>query len=120
LARGTAEPFEIESSGVEVEAERRTDVAVVKVVYEPGGTSGWHTHPGPTIVTIAKGSFTFFTEDCKGHKYTAGDTFVEEGPNEVGKLTNTGSSTGRIVLTVFAPPEQPDTTIPASAPRACR
>lgn len=91
--QGSTEPFEIESSDVEVEAEEDTDVAVVGVAFAVGGTSGWHSHPGPTIAT---GSFTFYTEDCEPLAYGAGDTFVEEGPDEVGMLTTTGSTPGQI------------------------
>lgn len=116
LGKGTTDPFEIESSNVEIEAEEETAVAVVGVVYQPGGTSGWHSHPGPTVVTIAKGSFTFYTEDCEAHTYGEGDTFVEEGPDEVGMLTNTGSTPGQIYLTVFMPPDATAPTIPTAAP----
>src|SRR5687767_1618062 len=25
---------------------------VVRATWQPGGTSGWHTHPGPAVVTV--------------------------------------------------------------------
>ena len=32
-----------------------SSVIVAKVTWQPEGTSGWHTHPGPVIVSIVDG-----------------------------------------------------------------
>ena len=37
--------FEAKSDGIEVESEERSgEIAIAKVVLEPGGSSGWHHH----------------------------------------------------------------------------
>src|SRR4051812_16193924 len=41
LGRGTV------SERYRFESEAGTDVVVQQVTIEPGGTTGWHTHPGP-------------------------------------------------------------------------
>ncbi len=47
LTRATLGNFEAKSDGIEVESERRSaDIAIAKVVIEPGGSTGWHHHPG--------------------------------------------------------------------------
>ena len=32
-----------------------SDVAMVRATLEPGGTTGWHGHPGPSVVILAAG-----------------------------------------------------------------
>jgi hypothetical protein len=47
----TAETFKVKRiTGdwhAEVKAKPTLDVAVQRIVFQPGGQSGWHTHPGP-------------------------------------------------------------------------
>ena len=53
----------------------QTDVYVVDNKIDPGGTTGWHTHPGPSLILVVSGQVTnYTTEDrnCAGHTYTAG------------------------------------------------
>ena len=35
-----------------------TDVAMAQITVDPGGSSGWHSHPGGAIVVVKKGSLT--------------------------------------------------------------
>ena len=70
LARGAAGQFRIhdESMGLKMEARRDTDVAVVKATLAPGGTTGWHGHPGPSIVIVKTGTLTM-REGGHGHHH---------------------------------------------------
>src|SRR5215208_6836497 len=53
ITRATLGKFEAESKGIEVESGRRSaDLAIVKVVLEPGGSTGWHHHPGVVLVPV--------------------------------------------------------------------
>src|SRR5918995_1723429 len=57
LTRATLGSFEAKSDGIEVESERRSaDIAIAKVVLKPGGSTGWHHHPGVTLVSVASGT----------------------------------------------------------------
>jgi hypothetical protein len=40
-----------------------TDVAVATVVAEPGGFSGWHSHPGPAYVKVTGGEIEVYDAD---------------------------------------------------------
>ena len=122
LSRGTtAKAFDAESSGIELEADRKIDVAVVRVTYPTGSTSGWHRHPGPTVVTVVEGTFTFVSDDCRRRRLAPGDTFVENGGvREVGRLNNWSGAPGEIVVTFFAPQGADPLTIPAPAPECAR
>src|SRR5919108_6022262 len=58
------------------------DVFVQHVRLGPNAPTGWHTHPGPALVTVVKGSLTY--EDAKANScnrlvYAAGEGFVDRG-----------------------------------------
>src|SRR5688500_19949355 len=38
---------------IELEATRMIDVVTVLFTVQPGGHSGWHTHPGPALFTVS-------------------------------------------------------------------
>ncbi len=39
---------------IELETTRTVDVVTVLFTVQPGGHSGWHTHPGPAIPAVAR------------------------------------------------------------------
>jgi hypothetical protein len=52
-----------------------SDVHVVSNSVAPGGSSGWHTHPGPSLITVKQGTATFYDgddPDCAPQVYTVG------------------------------------------------
>jgi quercetin dioxygenase-like cupin family protein len=117
LSRGTvAEPFEAKANGIEVEAHGRIDVAVAHLTFAPGASTGWHRHPGPTVVTVTAGELTVTSRDCQQHTYSPGQTFVEQGPRRH-LAANTADTTTETIVTFFVPTGAPALTTPASAPR---
>ena len=65
----------------EVEAVGPSDVYIVQVTIVPGGHSGWHSHPGPSFVTVTSGTATFYHGDDASHTPNvcpAGTGCVEE------------------------------------------
>jgi hypothetical protein len=60
LARGSAGTFRVhdESLGLKLRGRQPTDIAVVRARLEKGGTTGWHRHPGPSLVVVKSGSVT--------------------------------------------------------------
>jgi quercetin dioxygenase-like cupin family protein len=57
-----------------------SDVHVNQVTIQPGGTFGWHSHPGPSFVIVKSGTATFYQGDdstCTPHVLPAGSTFFE-------------------------------------------
>ena len=78
LTRATLGNFEANNDGIEVESERHSaDIAIAKVVLEPGGSTGWHHHPGVTLVSVASGTVTEYDNKCEKSVYKAGEGFVE-------------------------------------------
>ena len=70
-----------------------TNVVFAQITVLPGGSSGWHSHPGGAIVTVQQGSLTVYEAvggGCEIATYSAGHTFVER-PGEVDQVINTGT-----------------------------
>lgn len=56
------------------------DVVVQQLTIAPGGHSGWHSHPGATVINVQSGTFTIYMADeCEAQDYTAGQGVVEAG-----------------------------------------
>ena len=117
LSRGTvAKPFEAEAHDIELETDRPIDVAVAHLTFEPAGSTGWHSHPGPTVVTVTAGELTVTDHRCNSHTYQAGETFVEAGPRRH-LAVNTGDTLTESIVTFFVPTWADALTTPRPAPR---
>jgi quercetin dioxygenase-like cupin family protein len=61
---------------------RRADIFVHHLTFGPNEATPWHTHPGPVIVTVVRGSFIYEHErgdKCRHDVYEAGEGFVDRG-----------------------------------------
>ena len=59
-----------------------------------GGTSGWHSHPGPSLIFVVSGTVTNYMSDghhCTQQEHTAGQGFVDEGGDMVHMVKNNAS-----------------------------
>lgn len=82
------------------------DFAVQQVSVGPGGSTGWHTHPGPAFVLVKSGEFTLYEGDdasCRGTVYRAGQSFVDEGFGNVHIGRNEGSANLELYVVYLAP-----------------
>ena len=97
-----------------------SDGYVLSNVWQPGGTTGWHTHPGHTLVIVTAGAVTAYQGDdptCTGTVYTAGMAFVEGG-DHVHIVRNEGTVEAQSVASRLIPAGQPG-RIDAPAPGNC-
>lgn len=79
-----------------------SSVVVAKVTWEPEGTSGWHTHPGPVIVSVAEGELEVINErDCDAHTYVAGEAFLDPGQGNVHIASNPSTTDGAVAYATF-------------------
>ena len=69
------------------------DTAYQQLTIQPGGQTGWHTHPGPTFVAVAQGEGTLYhgMSGCPATKYASGSGFMQP-PTEVHNMRNEGST----------------------------
>ena len=85
------------SNGAGFAATPETNTVVAKFTFGPNSSTGWHTHPGKTLVTVKTGTFTVYhARDCAPSVYGPGDAFVElpstvhVGRNETGGIVELG------------------------------
>jgi quercetin dioxygenase-like cupin family protein len=66
-------------NNIEIKTKGSSDVYVVYNTIAPGGNTGWHSHPGPSIVSVKSGTATEYHSDdpTTPHVYTAGMCFVD-------------------------------------------
>jgi quercetin dioxygenase-like cupin family protein len=80
------------------------DIVVGENSFAPGGSSGWHSHPGKVIIGVARGSITIYHgDDCSGTTYSAGDVFIEH-PGVVIDGVNEGTTAAVLNVTYLGVP----------------
>ena len=83
-----------------------SDVYVQNNVWQPGGTTGWHTHPGHSLIIVTAGTVTAYEGDdpsCTPHAYTVGQGFVDEGGDHIHIIRNEGLVEARTVAVQLIP-----------------
>jgi quercetin dioxygenase-like cupin family protein len=83
-----------------------SDLYVQSNVWQPGGSTGWHTHPGHSLITVTAGTITAYEGDdrrCKPHVYTQGMGFVDAGGDHVHNLRNEGTVEARTITVQLIP-----------------
>jgi hypothetical protein len=123
-ARGTAEPFHIHdhASHLHIKAGRPVDVAIVGARLDPGGRTGWHTHPADSIVSLPPGApdLKMVTQDrgrCVETTFHAGQAFVHPaGPHD---FVNTDATNPLTFGVAYFVPVGSVLLTPASPPSGC-
>ncbi len=103
LAKGSAKHYvKVRSKGVRLRIRTGTDVRTIRQFWDPGGNSGWHSHPGPVIFVLKSGRLRIYDENCHGRVLKAGQAFVET-PNELMNVRNKSSKRATAYLTILSP-----------------
>ena len=97
------------------------DVFVQHVRLDANAATGWHTHPGPAIVAVVRGTLTY--EDaaagaCRRAVYGAGEGFVDRGFGHVHRAI-AGPDGLDFYVTYILPPGSANHVIAAPAPAEC-
>jgi quercetin dioxygenase-like cupin family protein len=81
-----------------------SDVYVTDLKIVPGGHGGWHSHPGPSFITVKSGTATFYDEcdNFTPHNFPAGTGFVEDA-GCVHILTNEGNVDLEVIVLQIVP-----------------
>lgn len=105
--------------GISQAAGQSTVIAEFTVA--PGGTTGWHSHPGKTVVVVAEGEFTLYRDkggSCQTRTYGPGDGFVEKRTS-VHMGVNEGSDPVVLGVAFFRVPTDGTTRIDKPDPGVC-
>jgi quercetin dioxygenase-like cupin family protein len=115
LARGT------DTSHGTIPLKFGTDVAMAQITVTPGGSSGWHSHPGGAIVIVQQGTLTVYHpvgRKCQTTTYSAGQAFIER-PGEVDDVLNKGTVPYVLYVTFPRVPPGGSTRIDQPDPGTC-
>jgi hypothetical protein len=87
-----------------------SDGSVLNNVWQPGGSTGWHTHLGHTLIIVTAGTVTQYQGDdptCTPTVYTAGMAFVDQGGDHVHIVRNEGTVEAQVIAVRLIPAGQP-------------
>ena len=115
LARGT------NASDGTIALQVGTDVAMAQITVDPGGSSGWHSHPGGAIIVVKTGTLTVYRSignQCQTATYSAGQAFIER-PGEVDQVVNTGTVPYVLFVTFPRVPQGESARIDVPDPGTC-
>ena len=111
--------FKVPSIDMAIDCTNGCDTAFQRAMVPPGGSSGWHTHPGATFVGIGQGEITYDHAAggaCHSEKFSAGSGFGQM-PTEVHNGRNT-SSEDLVIYTMYVlPTGTPNTGIRIDQPQ---
>jgi len=99
-----------------------SDLFVQNNIWQPGGSTGWHTHPGHSLITVTAGTVTAYEgndPDCKPHVYTVGMGFVDPGGDHVHIVRNEGDVVAQTITVQLIPaglPRRIDVPAPGNCP----
>jgi quercetin dioxygenase-like cupin family protein len=126
-ARGQVPPLQIiplaqgysALNSVDLHVNGPSDALTADLVFQPGGETGWHYHPGPVVVVIKSGSLTETHSDGCVTVHPAGSVFFEKAD----VIHNAANQTGGVteVYATFLFPSGTQPLIPAANPgNVCR
>jgi quercetin dioxygenase-like cupin family protein len=115
LARGT------DVSRGTIPLQVGTDVAMAQITVDPGGSSGWHSHPGGAIIVVKTGTLTVYRSvgsRCQTSTYSGGQAFIER-PGEVDQVINAGTVPYVLFVTFPRVPQGESTRTDEPDPGTC-
>jgi mannose-6-phosphate isomerase-like protein (cupin superfamily) len=123
LSLGRFGEIRINTGDVKLKTKGDSDVYVVRNTVVPGGQSGWHYHPGPSLITVVQGTATFYDGDdpsCAPRVFPAGTGIIDDAvdASHVHLLRNEGTS-NLVTVTMQIVPAGATRRIDAPDPGNC-
>ncbi len=111
---------EEEGFSAELQTEGPSNIIVQDAIFGPGGTTGWHKHPGILLLSLTADSapIDWYDAHCNKHVYNAGDSWTEG--TSVHDVVNSSTINAHFIITyVVAKDQNKRTDIPAADIPAC-
>jgi len=80
-----------------------SDLYVTQHTFQPGGQTGWHSHPGPSLITVVEGTLTVYHPGCGVETFTAGQSFTDLGCGDIHNAVNQGATVAKDVAVQIVP-----------------
>jgi len=92
-------PGSEEGFSAAVETDGAANFIVQDVIFAPGGTTGWHKHPGVLLLSLTadSGSVDWYDANCVKHVYKAGDSWTEG--TTLHDVVNNSSANAHFIVT---------------------
>jgi hypothetical protein len=120
LAKATIAALHIKANAkpgqwkVDLKTKEDSDLYVQQNTWDPslcGGCvpgTGWHTHPGPSIIIVTQGTVTAYEGDdpnCTPHVYSAtgANSLIDIGGGDVHIIRNESGAVAKTVAVQFVP-----------------
>jgi hypothetical protein len=91
------------------ETKGLSDVYVQSNVWAPGGSTGWHSHAGHSLIIVTAGTVTDYEghdPECKPHVYKTEMGFVDPGGDHVHVLRNEGAVEAKTIAVQLIPADR--------------
>lgn len=113
IASGSLDPVDfVVKNGdwmAQLRTKGQTNLSVVENRVAPGGSFGWHSHPGPSLVIVKSGTLTFYEAedpDCTPSVHSAVDAYIDEG-TDVHVARNETGTEAVVIVTRLVPAGAP-------------
>ena len=121
--QGVFDPLnaKVKTDGIDlrIHSKDRMNLVVTRIAIAPSGTSGWHTHPGLSLVTVLSGEITLYDAAlCAPRRLVAGQTFVDEGGDHIHLVRNETTSPAEVGAVQLVQPGVPG-RVDAPRPNNC-
>jgi quercetin dioxygenase-like cupin family protein len=102
---------------VKLQTKGDVEIAFQRIVIQQGGTLGWHSHPGPTVVTVRAGTLSFYHAEACTHEieYATGQSFSNL-PDEIHMARNEGTTEVVLFAVYFVPLRTPPVALRIDQP----
>ena len=80
-----------------------SDLYVTQHTFQPGGQTGWHSHPGPSLITVVEGTLTVYHPGCTVETYSAGQSFTDLGCGDLHNVRNEGATEAKDIAVQIVP-----------------
>jgi hypothetical protein len=108
----------VTGGSVRIKTQGALDALALEITLAPGGTGGWHTHAGPLISIVKKGTLTIIDAKCKRHDIPAGHAMISSG-STADKTENKGTTPVTWDVTFLIPHGVTSPPIDQPAPAGC-
>ena len=112
-----SDSVQVNQDRVKFQTKDPTDVLVQTISFQPGGTSGWHFHPGLVIVVVESGQVTTHDASCQTATYGPHQSFVESGTEPFMVSHKSAADKAVVYATLVVPAGSPFRI--ETAPPAC-
>jgi hypothetical protein len=107
-ATGTIpEAVHFNADRIKLQTKDVANVVTQLITYQPGASSGWHSHVGIVVVVVKDGAVTRYESDCVGQTFHEGDVFIETGDMGPIVLRNDGAAPAHLAATFVTNPPVP-------------